>query len=196
MTEAATIRRIADEAFAAFNSGGGHVPSFSARYPGFQPRRRLSSSSAYQQHARRAALQAARPQIRLYQSPDLAGIRVCAPNWGYVYDRTLHDLAVPLRSRPIPSRRSSRNHVRARRGTLARHGRRGAARRVLHGSRTVSRSSNRSFRTGSSRRPTPSSPTQCTAHCWSGRTTRSARARANGCARLRVSILSFIATVS
>ena len=34
-TDPATLRKIADEAFAAFNSGGRHVQSFSARYPGF-----------------------------------------------------------------------------------------------------------------------------------------------------------------
>jgi hypothetical protein len=34
-TDPATLRKIADEAFTAFNSGGRHVQSFSARYPGF-----------------------------------------------------------------------------------------------------------------------------------------------------------------
>lgn len=31
----ATIRKIADEAFAALNCGGGHVLPFSTRYPAF-----------------------------------------------------------------------------------------------------------------------------------------------------------------
>ena len=34
-TKDATIREIADQAFAAFNSGGRHVPPFSTRYPAF-----------------------------------------------------------------------------------------------------------------------------------------------------------------
>ena len=34
-TATPAIKSIADEAFAAFNSGGRRVQSFSARYPGF-----------------------------------------------------------------------------------------------------------------------------------------------------------------
>jgi 2-oxo-3-hexenedioate decarboxylase len=34
-TKDATIREIADQAFAAFNSGGRHVLPFSTRYPAF-----------------------------------------------------------------------------------------------------------------------------------------------------------------
>ncbi len=96
MTEAATIRRIADEAFAAFNSGGGHVPSFSARYPDF------NLDEAYRVAALINNMRAAQHYKPLGRKIGFTNRRmwdeygVWAPNWGYVYDRTMHDLAVPL----------------------------------------------------------------------------------------------------
>ena len=95
-TDPATLRTIADEAFAAFNSGGRHVQSFSARYPGF------TLDDAYRVTALANELRVAngyKPVGRKIgftnrQMWDEYGVG--APNWGYVYDRTLHDLAVPL----------------------------------------------------------------------------------------------------
>jgi 2-oxo-3-hexenedioate decarboxylase len=94
--DVATLRVIGDEAFAALNSGGRQVPSFSARYPN------LSLDDAYRVTAlvngRRVALgykplgrKIGFTNRRLW---DEYGVR--APIWGYVYDRTMHDLAVPL----------------------------------------------------------------------------------------------------
>jgi 2-keto-4-pentenoate hydratase len=95
-TDDATLRTIADEAVATFNSGGRHVPSFSARYPAF------TLNDAYRVTALANELHVAKgykPVGRKAgftnrQMWDEYGVR--APNWGYVYDRTLHDLAVPL----------------------------------------------------------------------------------------------------
>ena len=195
MTEAATIRRIADEAFAAFNSAGGHVPSFSARYPDF------NLDEAYRVAALVNNMRAAQHYKPLGRKIGFTNRRmwdeygVWAPNWGYVYDRTMHDLAVPLPLAPYTEPKIE-PEIMFGLAAAPSPGMDDAALLsciawVAHGF-----SSNRSFRTGSFRRPIPSSPAQCTAHCWSGRTTLSARARANGCARSRVSILSFIATDS
>jgi 2-keto-4-pentenoate hydratase len=95
-TNDSTLRKIADEAVAAFNSAGRHVQSFSARYPGF------TLDDAYRVTALANELRVAngyKPVGRKAgftnrQMWDEYGVR--APNWGYVYDRTLHDLAVPL----------------------------------------------------------------------------------------------------
>jgi 2-oxo-3-hexenedioate decarboxylase len=94
--DAATLHTIGDEALAALNSGGRQVPSFSARYPA------LSLDDAYRVTAlvngRRVAL-GYKPRGRKIGFTnrrlwDEYGVR--APNWGYVYDRTLRDLAAPL----------------------------------------------------------------------------------------------------
>jgi 2-oxo-3-hexenedioate decarboxylase len=95
-TEAATIRQIAEEAFAALSSGGGQVSPFSTRYPAF------SLNDAYRAaalaHNMRVA-QGRKPVGRKvgFTNPrmwDEYGVR--APNWGYVYDHTVQDLAMPL----------------------------------------------------------------------------------------------------
>ncbi len=91
-----TLRKIAHEAFTAFNSGGRQVQSFSAHQPNF------SLDDAYHVTALANDLRVAKgykPVGRKAgftnrQMWDEYGVR--APNWGYVYDRTLHDLAVPL----------------------------------------------------------------------------------------------------
>ena len=91
-----TPRKIANEAFAAFNSGGRQVQPFSARHPDF------SLDDAYRVTALANEMRVAKgykPVGRKIgftnrQMWDEYGVR--APNWGYVYDRTLHDLAVPL----------------------------------------------------------------------------------------------------
>ncbi len=95
-TATAPLAAIAAEAHAAFNSGGRHVEPFSARYPAF------SLDDAY-------AVTAQVHELRLAQGYRAAGRKVGftnrrmwevygvgAPIWGYVYDRTLHDLAAPL----------------------------------------------------------------------------------------------------
>jgi len=92
----ATLRNIASEAVAAFNSGGRHVQSFSARYPEF------TLDDAYRVTALANEMRVAKGYKPIgrkagftnRQMWDEYGVR--APNWGYVYDRTLHDLAVPL----------------------------------------------------------------------------------------------------
>jgi 2-oxo-3-hexenedioate decarboxylase len=93
---AAALRDIATEAAAAFIGSGRQVQPFSARYPD------LWMDDAYRVaalvHATRLA-QGYRPvgrkigftNRRLW---DEYGVR--APIWGYVYDRTLHDLGTPL----------------------------------------------------------------------------------------------------
>jgi 2-oxo-3-hexenedioate decarboxylase len=99
-TNAATLRTIAHEAFAAFNSGGRHVQSFSARYPAF------SLDDAYRVTAVANELRIAKGYKPVGRKAGFTNRQmwkeygVSAPNWGYVYDRTLHDLAVPLSLAP------------------------------------------------------------------------------------------------
>ena len=95
-TKDATIREIADEAFAAFNSGGRHVLPFSTRHPAF------SLNDAYRVTALVNNMRVAQGYKPLGRKIGFTNCRmwdeygVSAPNWGYVYDRTLHDLATPL----------------------------------------------------------------------------------------------------
>jgi 2-keto-4-pentenoate hydratase len=95
-TDAVTLRIIADEATAAFNSGEQHVDSFSARYPTF------SLDDAYRVTAFANELRIAKGYKPVGRKAGFTNRQmwkeygVSAPNWGYVYDRTLHDLAVPL----------------------------------------------------------------------------------------------------
>jgi 2-oxo-3-hexenedioate decarboxylase len=95
-TATPAIKSIADEAFAAFNSGGRRVQSFSARYPGF------TLDGAYRVTALANGLRVAKGwkpvgrKIGFTNRQMWKEYGVGAPNWGYVYDRTLHDLAVPL----------------------------------------------------------------------------------------------------
>ena len=94
--DAAILHKIADEATAAFAGGGGQVPSFSGRYPS------LTLDDVYRVTALANGIRIARghkpmgrkigfTNKRLY---DEYGVR--APIWGYVYDRTLHNLDAPL----------------------------------------------------------------------------------------------------
>ena len=93
--EDTTVRKIADEAFAAFNSGH-HVLPFSTRYPAF------SLNDAYRAAALAHNMRIAKgytprgPKNWIYQPPDVGQYGVHAPIWGYVYDRTMHDLAASL----------------------------------------------------------------------------------------------------
>ena len=90
------LREIAAEAAAAFNSDSHRVPPFTARNPN------LTMDDAYR-------VTALVHEIRLAQGYKPVGRKigftnrrlwdeygVRAPIWGYVYDRTLHDLATPL----------------------------------------------------------------------------------------------------
>ena len=95
-TKDATIREIADEAFTALNSGGRHVLPFSTRYPAF------SLSDAFRVTALANDMRVAQRYKPLGRKIGFTNRRmwdeygVRAPNWGYVYDRTMQDLAVPL----------------------------------------------------------------------------------------------------
>jgi 2-oxo-3-hexenedioate decarboxylase len=95
-TDDETIRKIADEAFIALNTGGQHVLSFSARYPTF------SLNDAYRPTALVNNMRVAQRYKPLGRKIGFTNRRmwdeygVRAPNWGYVYDRTMQDLAVPL----------------------------------------------------------------------------------------------------
>jgi 2-oxo-3-hexenedioate decarboxylase len=93
--EDTTVRKIADEAFAAFNSGH-HVLPFSTRYPAF------SLNDAYRAAALAHNMRIAKGYTPLGRKIGFTNRRmwdeygVHAPIWGYVYDRTMHDLAAPL----------------------------------------------------------------------------------------------------
>ena len=95
-----TLRMIAAESFDAFNSGGRHVQSFSVRHLGF------TLDEAYQVTAFAHALRVARGFKPLGRKIGFTNRRmwpeynVFAPIWGYVYDRTTHDLARPLALSP------------------------------------------------------------------------------------------------
>ena len=95
--DGATIRnKIADEAFAAFNSGGRHVLPFSTRYPDF------SLNDAYRVAALANNMRVAKGYKPLGRKIGFTNRRmwdeygVHAPIWGYVYDRTMQELAMPL----------------------------------------------------------------------------------------------------
>src|SRR5262249_48615943 len=94
-TEGAIVRKIADEAFAAFNSGQ-HVLPFSTRYPAF------SLNDAYRAAALAHNMRVAKGYTALGRKIGFTNRRmwdeygVRAPIWGYVYDRTMHDLGASL----------------------------------------------------------------------------------------------------
>src|SRR5262245_32717203 len=94
-SDTATLAKIADQAV-AFTSAGRQVPSFSARYPDF------TLDDAYRVSALANSVRLANgcrvvgrkigfTNPRLW---DEYGVR--APNWGYIYDRTVHDISAPL----------------------------------------------------------------------------------------------------
>jgi 2-oxo-3-hexenedioate decarboxylase len=94
--DGATVRKIADEAFAAFNSGGRHVLPFSTRYPDF------NLNDAYRVAALANNMRVAKGYKPLGRKIGFTNRRmwdeygVHAPIWGYVYDRTMQELAMPL----------------------------------------------------------------------------------------------------
>ena len=95
-TDSATIRKIADEAFTALNRGGGQVLPFSTRYPAF------GTDDAYRVTALVNNMRVAQRYKPLGRKIGFTNRRmwdeygIHAPIWGYVYDRTMQDLAVPL----------------------------------------------------------------------------------------------------
>ena len=95
-TDSATIRKIADEAFTALNRGGGQVLPFSRRYPAF------GTDDAYRVTALVNNMRVAQRYKPLGRKIGFTNRRmwdeygIHAPIWGYVYDRTMQDLAVRL----------------------------------------------------------------------------------------------------
>jgi 2-keto-4-pentenoate hydratase len=91
-----TLHKIADEAFTVLNSAGGQVLPFSTRYPGF------SMGDAYRVAAVTNNMRVAQHYNPLGRKIGFTNRRlwdeygVYAPIWGYVYDRTMRDLTMPL----------------------------------------------------------------------------------------------------
>ena len=94
--DAAALRDIAAEATAAFNSGARQVRPFSARYPG------LTMDDACRIGALANDMRVAKGYKPVGRKIGFTNRRIWdeygvrAPIWGYVYDRTVHDLSVPL----------------------------------------------------------------------------------------------------
>jgi 2-oxo-3-hexenedioate decarboxylase len=94
-----TLHDIAQEASVVFE-GRYSLPSFSARYPSFvldeayrvgALAHKMRLNKGYRPVGRKAGF----TNSRIW---DEYGVH--APNWGYVYDRTLHDIATPLSLAP------------------------------------------------------------------------------------------------
>lgn len=94
--DATAIRAIAAEAVDAFDNGGPQVQPFSVRYPG------LTMDDAYRITTLANAMRLARGYKTVGRKIGFTNRRIWdeygvhAPVWGYVYDRTLHDLSAPL----------------------------------------------------------------------------------------------------
>jgi 2-oxo-3-hexenedioate decarboxylase len=99
--DAATLRQIANEACAAFSGGGRQVRPFSAMYPA------LTLDDAYQVTALANGLRLAQGHKPVGRKIGFTNSRlwdeygVRAPIWGYVYDRTLHDLGAAFSLAPL-----------------------------------------------------------------------------------------------
>ena len=93
---ATALRNIAAEAAGAFNSGAREVQPFSGRHPS------LTMDDAYRITALANGMRVANGYRPVGRKIGFTNRRmwdeygVHAPVWGYVYDRTLHDLATPL----------------------------------------------------------------------------------------------------
>jgi 2-oxo-3-hexenedioate decarboxylase len=187
-TDGATIREIADEAFAALNSGGRHVLPFSTRYPTF------SLNDAYRVTALANKMRVAKIGFTNRRMWDEYGVR--APNWGYIYDRTMRDLAVPLSLAPYTEPKIEPEimfgFVAAPSPGMDDAALLSCIAWVAHGFEIVQSI----FPDWKFSAADTWSPMQCTARCWSGRAMISARAQTNGWIRWQVSILSSIATDS
>src|SRR5262249_37829467 len=101
MTLAATnsLHDIAQEASVVFESRCS-LPLFSARYPS------LTLDEAYRVNALAHTMRVAKGYKPVGRKAGFTNSRIWdeygvrAPNWGYVYDRTLHDLTTPLSVAP------------------------------------------------------------------------------------------------
>ena len=94
--DSAILGKIADEAFGALDGGARHVQPFSTRYPA------LSMDDAYRVTALTSHMRVTHRYKPVGRKIGFTNCRmwddygVHAPIWGYVYDRTMQDLAVPL----------------------------------------------------------------------------------------------------
>src|SRR6476661_8069042 len=97
---ATTLRDIAAEAAAAFNNGARQVQPFSARYPDIttDDARRIGALANDMRVAKGFKAVGRKIGFTNRRLWDEYGVR--SPNWGYVYDRTLHDLGAPLSLAP------------------------------------------------------------------------------------------------
>jgi 2-oxo-3-hexenedioate decarboxylase len=90
------LREIAAQAAAAFNSGSHSVSPFTSRYPD------LTMDDAYHVTSLANGMRVAQGSKPLGRKIGFTNRRIWdeygvhAPVWGYVYDRTLHDLKAPL----------------------------------------------------------------------------------------------------
>lgn len=94
--DAAALRDIAAEAEAAFSAGPRQAQPFTARYP------YLTMADAYRITALANGMRVAKGYRPVGRKIGFTNRRIWdeygvhAPVWGYVYDRTLHDLAAPF----------------------------------------------------------------------------------------------------
>ena len=98
--DAAALLKIAGEAVAVFNNCGQQVRSFAARYPSF------ALEDAYRVLAHANGMRTARGYRVLGRKIGFTNRNIWdeygvnTPNWGYIYDRTVHDIAEPLSLAP------------------------------------------------------------------------------------------------
>jgi 2-keto-4-pentenoate hydratase len=94
-SDTATLAKIADQAV-AFTGGGRQVTSFSARYPDFtlDDAYRVSALANTMRLAKGCKVVGRKIGFTNPRLWDEYGVR--APNWGYIYDRTVHDISTPL----------------------------------------------------------------------------------------------------
>jgi 2-oxo-3-hexenedioate decarboxylase len=84
-------REIANEAFAVLGTGG-QVPPFSARRADFGLKDAYQVAAAVRTQRERRGERAVGRKIGFTNRTIWAEYNVHAPMWGYVYDRTVHDL--------------------------------------------------------------------------------------------------------
>ena len=130
------VQAIAAEAFAVLNTGRQIAP-FSDRVPGFDLDDAYRVTAAVRKCARPAARRRSGARSASPTAPSGTEYSVSAPMWGYVYDRTVHDLAARRRllaggagratdragDRLRPRRRAEPGHGRGRPSGLRRMGR-------------------------------------------------------------------------
>src|SRR5689334_18468231 len=96
--DTATLRTIAGEAVAAYARPGSQLASFSARYPA------LTLANAYRVTAQANAKRVAKGETAVGRKVGFTNRQIWSeygvhgPNWGYIYDSTLHHLCPPAAS--------------------------------------------------------------------------------------------------